>query len=530
MTDALQEFLAVVAVDQATRQVWVSPSQLETHGDCERKWAFKQVDKHRPDPTPKAQFGTEVHAEQSRWLKHGIPPSQTPAGRVAAQAIKPGWLPTPGPHLIVDKDHKTDIDIGDGVHLIGYPDLCVPPDLADPIPTIVDFKSTTDFRYAMDEEELSEDDQALIYCMDGMRMFNVRKARARWIYLAATNPKDPTKERKPDGQRKVEIVMDADDPKFQAAWADLVRRARLVAASKRRLVMAHEAEVNASSCENYGGCPHKARCGITPEDILVAHVAQIDRERPHVAGTVSEEVSMDLLNKLLSQAGAPAAAQPAPAAAPAQPAPAQAAPAPAAAPAATDGGVLGSILSQPPPAQPAPAPAQPAQPPPSMGSVFGAVAGATTINPPSGAGKAEPQPAAQPAAQTDQAPQTPAAAPASAPAQPAAQPATASAEPPGLEGLVVIYDALYARGGRQATLLVDWVRPLAEAVAKENQVPSFGLVEYGKGGEQLAAKVERMIDATKPTGVVLCQTATAEGLALKSVLMRKAAVFIQGTR
>jgi hypothetical protein len=514
--------------------VKVSPSQIKTWRSCEAQWAFAHVERIFAPSTPKQAFGDKVHAQLARWSKNGTPPdARLPEGRVADQAIKPGWIPTPGPHLLVDKDYKIELPIGDDIMLVGYPDLTVPPDLTDPIPTVIDYKSTTDLQYAMTEEEMGTDPQVIVYSAAVMHAFRVRQARARWLYLVATNPKDPNKPREPAGSAKRERVMSADDPEFQREWKRLIEDARAIAKAKRAWTTAELAKKEPTACEAYGGCFYakSGKCKVSADDALVAHVAQFDREHGNEA--VSEGGNVNLLEKLQGMkpgAAAPAATTPAPAS---TPAPATAAPAPA----------------------PAPQASAPAAAPAGTG-LFAALTGATTVNPPEGAGKTEPPIAGLVTQQHGPAEKVAETAPVAAPvetklppAPPKAEPAPAATAAPsteattitgevlgksnGVEGLVVIFDALFTKRNEEweggVITLGEWIKPLADAVAKEYQAERWNLVDY-KGPAALALKVERAIEKLQPKGVILVDSETAEGKALKEVLIRKARIVIQGVR
>lgn len=129
-----------------------------------------------------------------------------------------------------------------------------------------------------------------------------------------------------------------------------------------------------------------------------------------------------------------------------------------------------------------------------------------------------------------------------APAAPAAASPVASVAPLAASpaaapvgGYILIFDALFERGvawpGWGAVVLFsDVIAPLASAVAKENSQEHWNAVEYGRGGPLLAAKLEKWLVATSPTGVILADSTTPELRAVKEVLKRHAKVIIQGVR
>ena len=98
-------------------------------------------------------------------------------------------------------------------------------------------------------------------------------------------------------------------------------------------------------------------------------------------------------------------------------------------------------------------------------------------------------------------------------------------------GFILILDALFEKNMNGAPLLFsDIIGPLADAVAKENNVGHWGAVDYAKGGPLLAVKLGWWLEATKPQGIILADSSTPELRAVKEVLKRAARAVIQGVR
>src|SRR5882672_3969251 len=140
----------------------VSPSQLTTWNECERKWGFQYILKIRGPAPPSAQIGTETHAKLEAWHNTGVHWSYEPTpldpkgitGYIADAALE--HLPPPG-------TGKTEAAFSFGVNydpgnpgrplmFHGYRDLTVPPSPWGPL-TYVDYKTTSDFRYAKTKED-----------------------------------------------------------------------------------------------------------------------------------------------------------------------------------------------------------------------------------------------------------------------------------------------------------------------------------------------------------------------------------------
>lgn len=307
-----------------------SATQIKLFKLCQRKWAFGYIEKIKAPTTSKQQFGLDMHTELERWLKNGRPPSNTPPGNIAKQGIRPGVLPTPGPKLLIEK--WIDLPFVDGSRLVGFVDCAAPPGyegVAEPL--VIDHKSTSDLHWAMKEEELREDPQAIIYALWAMRNWQTTKARSRWVYYAASSPLDGSP-RKPKGSRAVECLFDADDEQFQAVFSDLQATARAMIEAHARFKRANDVDGNPRGCGVYGGCPYADRCALTPEDAIAAAIEQDGRAHfgltlspqcdntsatnPAASAATTENRPMNLLEKLkmmnVQSTEAPAAAQAAP--------------------------------------------------------------------------------------------------------------------------------------------------------------------------------------------------------------------------
>ncbi|NIQ91055.1 MAG: hypothetical protein GWM98_04890 [Nitrospinaceae bacterium] len=245
----------------------VSPSRVSKFRRCRRLIGFEYVEKIKPPPSPKQQFGKDVHAQLERWFKSGKVPDRTSAGLTAKQGIKKGWLPGPNvPGLLVE--HEAILDWSPGVRLKMFPDLVVPP-LNNSPRIVVDHKTTSDLRYAMTPEQVAADEQAAMYAAWAMLTFGEPEILARWIYYSATNPKKGP--RKPNGVKKAEARFRADSVDFlgiiEGLQADIGFIVEIIKSGIRGLNL----DPSPESCEMFGGCFFKDRCQLSPADRLVAY-------------------------------------------------------------------------------------------------------------------------------------------------------------------------------------------------------------------------------------------------------------------
>ena len=97
---------------------------------------------------------------------------------------------------------------------------------------------------------------------------------------------------------------------------------------------------------------------------------------------------------------------------------------------------------------------------------------------------------------------------------------------------ILLLDAIFERNKELTEVrhFTDIIVPLGRMVATENQVEHWAAVEYGRGPAFLAAKFERWLEATKPSGVIIADSQTAELRACKEILKRRAKVIVQGVR
>jgi len=103
--------------------------------------------------------------------------------------------------------------------------------------------------------------------------------------------------------------------------------------------------------------------------------------------------------------------------------------------------------------------------------------------------------------------------------------------PAASDGYLLLIDAIYeAADDTDIVYLGDIVAPLCEAVARENRVEQWQLVEYARGPGFLAQKLEKWIVEEGIEGAVYLDSMTAEGKACKEVLRRHARAVIQGVR
>ena len=235
----------------------VSPSQISNFRDCPRKWWYASIAKIPYPQHPSAALGERVHkilemstARKSRpadllpAVSENTPQKEVQVAQAAWDAIDSFLLQQTGRSL-VDREARIEEawELPQGAPLTlaarGRADLVLPD-------FIVDWKTTSDLRWAKSAKELRSDPQVL-------------------MYSAALDPDEPvrdfvhvyTQTRNSTAARVVHTPIDR-----------FMREQGLIALDKHVAAMAvcasagaaEEVEPNTDACSRYGGCPFALRC------------------------------------------------------------------------------------------------------------------------------------------------------------------------------------------------------------------------------------------------------------------------------
>ena len=250
------------------RQIFVSPSQLETFDLCKRKWAFQQIkNRRRTEDTTAQTFGITGHTHAQNWLKQGTLPPDTPEGAAMRQGIE--HLPAPSPEILTE--HEFALGLFNEIVLAGQIDVMVPPHLHNGRPLVIDHKFTKDIRYAKTHADLANDNQAVIYGVVAMETYKVKEVEARWLYYVASGKAV----RKPKGARPVSRVLTFDG--MQEPWNRIVQTCDELATLKRNVTKAHDVEPTVTACTAFGGCEFADICERPKGSVLAAHFKQFEK-------------------------------------------------------------------------------------------------------------------------------------------------------------------------------------------------------------------------------------------------------------
>lgn len=248
----------------------ISPSQIATFRECERKWAYDKIDRLPRKPNKYAQIGTDTHKELERWLELGKPPrAKTLAGRIALAGLHA--LPEPGiavTEYYVRFRYK-------GVLYHGYVDGFWE-HINRPVLFVHDHKTTGDFRWAKTAEELLVDPQMAIYSFGLLLVYPKHEAVVgRWQYHLRRPT--PTKSGYKHRTRLVEL---------KQTRAQIEQHMEGIHETGLRIVQARSEPASArpknfTHCKAYGGCDYIETChrGVSPRDKFRGIVAHKTRSK-----------------------------------------------------------------------------------------------------------------------------------------------------------------------------------------------------------------------------------------------------------
>jgi len=273
----------------------VSPSQIKTFRDCERKWGFSYIDGIKTPSTPAAFFGSVVHELLEEHYKTGTmrggsqfaqlsDEKQKHAMQVAASAL-PHY-----PHYEHDMltEQSFTFEYGD-VTWRGIVDLVHGGDLWTPFhhektPDLVinDHKTSRDpEKWGLDAISLPTDEQFLIYAAWASIEHDVKVVGGQWTYL------------KTQGKTlgiPVRTVVDSDH--IRRHLEPIVETGQRILQVLSNTTTGNDLEPTVASCGNYGGCPY-AQLGVC----VLTRAEKLDQIFEQDKGTMQMPTLAEMLAK-----------------------------------------------------------------------------------------------------------------------------------------------------------------------------------------------------------------------------------------
>lgn len=263
------------------RPMTFSASRIERWINCNRKAGWQYIAGYEDPGTGATDFGVTVHAVLESYKRDGIPPNtMTDEGALASEAlphVEDFILPPAGNaqiegYFVLQGRHKWQ----------GYKDLSKPGH-------VLDYKTSSNIaKWAKTPDVLMTDPQAVLYAAHALTQEPTLAAvRLTWLYLSKRRPYKAhpvdvvmTREHAMRAFAALEAIADEFDAAAALAPPDPPGRHRFVLDTL---------QPNLSHCDSYGGCPHKARCGISffsnPENVrhertnmdFLARLQEMDR-------------------------------------------------------------------------------------------------------------------------------------------------------------------------------------------------------------------------------------------------------------
>jgi hypothetical protein len=261
---------------------WISATQISTFELCNRKWAWRWLEKVRAPPNKFAQLGIDTHGKLEKWLRSSAVPGPDPKLANAnaddrkrdehsvklAHAMIP-YLPPPQAvdYRNVERD---ELIVVEDVLFIVKIDLFMPELVSwDGVarPRTYDHKTTGDFKWMPSADQIQFDAQAALYTAWSIIYTGKTEIDLQWNYVRTK------------GAIKVEpifaTVTDAMiTPRMQSNIATGRAIKHHIANTKRALDVVHDAR----ACDEFGGCPFKDRCNITARERIVSIMSDFKQQ------------------------------------------------------------------------------------------------------------------------------------------------------------------------------------------------------------------------------------------------------------
>lgn len=359
-----------------------SVSQVELWRSCPTAWGFRYLlGVKTPEHDSSAAletlsgrerslvFGKLLHAKLEAYFKGQTVDWTDEIGQRALPGL--AYLPQGGPVRVEQPIalYMSEIIGGVDVAFQGFVDL---EGVVDGALTLIDYKTTGDFKWLKSPETLRQDLQANVYALNMMQRTSGEHQRCRWVYFASKGRPEARKvdfDIKRDTAREIvrQAVVEASVLKGEIdQFREALQRAAYQpqdAGERARfaLPLIDHLPKRVGHCPAYGGCPyHHSRGGACQAELTSTEqprfdLASIHEPKPTAAPAAERQDMPTLLEQLRSNVQANQTAQQAPATP--VPSPFAAAPAPAAAPPAAPVFAPAPVFQ--PPASPAAAPVPP---------------------------------------------------------------------------------------------------------------------------------------------------------------------------
>lgn len=465
--------------------VWTSPddyvfsaSQISTHIECERKWAWGKIAKIETPPSPAAALGSRVHKVLEDYLTEGTSPdfvSDRKAASIATSGLH--LLPAPKTEGMLVEKHYAFKSSRTGFVYHGYKDVFIRPGVPVPSlgfdgsrPIVLDHKTTK--KIGAWPKDLQFDTQAALYALHAMARYDSDSADLGWIYYQT------------EGASRAHPELARLEAQHALRLFDAIEReAEAAANALAKGLQPLDLPPDTAACRAYGGCPYQSSiCQLTPSQ--------------RIQSRMSNSIIASLAKRVQGVDAQPSNPEVTPPAATASEAPAQEAPV--------------TTVSEAPVA---------INPPEGDLPVQAIETKLEEVKPKKTAAKRSKKEAEAPYVQTFTA---------TVPAidtEELARRLVAEAQDTLSPSFTLYVDCVPI--GKAARFASKLIAEAQERLAKENGVADYRLVDYGKGTPYFVAHVMAQVDGS--TDLVL-DSRTPEGAVLLEPLSAKASVIVRGFR
>lgn len=250
-------------IDRANEQLRkCSASKITAYEECPRRWFNGYVLGEREPASTAMQRGTDIHSSIEQYLKTGVVPPG-PYEAMVRSAIP--HLPAPGKSTVRVEEWIELPTYEGGPLLVGKFDS-IDADDGHPLqfPLVVDCKTTSDFKWAKSPAQLADNIQLGAYAAYLLAntdkfpgLLRTDAVRLRHVYIRTKGAHN---------SMPVEVVVDAEA--IADRWERTKAIVREMAAWAQayldgRVKTADDLPPNTNSCELYGGCFYRPKCGFS---------------------------------------------------------------------------------------------------------------------------------------------------------------------------------------------------------------------------------------------------------------------------
>lgn len=239
----------------------VSATQVTQFQRCQRVWWWGYVQGYKQPTTPAMERGSKIHDALEEWQKTGKIVEDPDGYHRYVEAVRDkGYVGEPKDDESIVEE-KVWMNTEQGLPpWLGYIDYGHQP---GDLPRLLDYKTTSDFRYNKTPAELSVNVQLLSY--------------ARWFYEMNPDYEDdievghvylktyPKKIPKKPQTGMVIVQMTKDH--VMDVWGSSIITSISEMVEVATVNNVDDIPPNVVACSDYGGCFHRDRCGIRAEDL-----------------------------------------------------------------------------------------------------------------------------------------------------------------------------------------------------------------------------------------------------------------------